>query len=430
MADFARPLSSSIPPSFAGMRDTCKRQRADDDAGLLPNSVTESQLTKRQKFVPYYNKSNAACSRVYFPRDVSLKNESNEENSKECRGMDSLVRQSIYANDKKFDQLPFQAHQSAIYTNSITRASNLSASPTLIKAPAQCSSASADVAVRLQTTEESKAAQNSAVNVLDRKQYFMYTPGDAIKEKMKKYIHDVYRLFDRMHSDGDCWLHPSPPALSNGRPMGRIQCVFVWTDSSGSHRLTVNVGLVALIVEGQLAEEQMRGYVNESWHLSHLCGNWTCCNWRHMTVECGRINVSRNQCFRSAGHCSHQPPCMKHRKRRFPVTVDISNHIKSAIKSVSSNRTATKGYQSSDSTAAGWNCGICGKDTFCFGSERICRSLTSITKSQEALEKLELRTRPKDEVREAITHLRKIVADLSREKRGSYKTALERWLVK
>ena len=384
MADFAPLTSMSIPPSFASMSERCKRKRADDDAGFLPNSVTESQLTKRQRSVTYYNKSNAGGSRDYFP----------------------------------------------IHTNNNTQANNLSASPTLNKAPTQCSSASADVAVPLHTTKESKVAQKDTVNILDRKRHFMYTPGDIMKKKMKKYVHDVYRLFDRTRSDDDCWLHPSPPpARRDGRPMGTIKCGFVWKDSSGKQQLNVNFGIVALIVKRQITKNQMEGYVNNSWHLSHLCGNWTCCNWRHLTVECGRTNVSRNQCFRSAGRCSHEPPCMKHRKRRFPVTVDISNHIRRAINFVSSDQTTTAGFQSSFFTAVGWDCEICGKDTLCFGSQRICRSLTSITKSQQTLGKLESCTQPNDEVREAITYLRKIIADLSREKGGSDKTALERWLV-
>ena len=409
MADFARLTSVSIPPSFPSMSETCKRKRADDDAGLLPNSVTESQLTKRQRSVTYYNKSNAGGSRDGFPR-----------------GIDSLVHQSIYANDKKFDQFPFQGHQSAVHTNNTTQASNLSASLTLSKAPAQCSSASADVAVPLHTTKESKVAQKDTVSVSDRKRHFMYTPGDVMKGKMKKYIHDVYRLFDGMHSD-DCWLHPSPPpAYRNGHPVGKIQRTFVWKDSEGKYKLSVNFGIVALIVKRQITKKQMEEYVNNSWHLSHLCGNWTCCNWRHMTVESGRINNSRNQCFPRVGYCSHEPPCMKHRKRQLLVTVEISNHIKTAIRSNSSDVTATAGVQSSDSTDADWDCGICGQNISRCGSQRICHSLTSITKSQETVEKLELCTQPDNEVREAITLLRSIIADLSREKGASETAAVER----
>ena len=429
MPDFARLPSSWIPPSFTGMRQTYKRTRADDDVGFSSNSAAESQPTKRQKSVAHCIKSNAGDSRKYFARD-----ESNEGESSGSQWTYPLVRQSIYAKDKKFDQLPFQGHQSATYTNNITPASNLSASPTLSKAPAQCSSALANVALSSDNTKGSKVAQKETVNVSDRKRFFMYTPTDVMKEKMKKYVYDTYRLFDSMRSD-DCWLHPWPPPARrngrrNGRPEGTIQCGFNWKDSFGSHKLNVNVGFLALIVEGQLTEEQMEGYVNESWHLSHLCGNWICCNWRHMTVESGRTNISRNRCFKSVGYCSHEPPCMKHWKRRLLITVDISNHIKSAIKSVSSDGTATAGYQSSGFTLDGWNCGICGKDTWCLGIFVICRSLTSITKSQEALEKLKFCTQPNDEIREAIVYLRKIIADLSEEKKANDKTALERWLVK
>ena len=305
-----------------------------------------------------------------------------------------------------------QGHQSA-------QASRLRTSPTLSNAPAQCSSASADIACSSETTKESKLAQKDTVNVSDRKRHFMYNPTDAMMEKMKKYVRDAYRLFDGMRSN-DCWLSPCPPPpCKNGRPRGTIQCGFVWKDSSGDHKLKVNFGLVALIVRNQITEGQMKGYVKESWHLSHLCGNWTCCNWRHMTVESGRINNSRNQCFPSHGHCSHEPPFMKLRKRQFPVTLEVSNNIKSAIKSVSSDGTATAGYQSSDFTAAGLDCGICGKSTFLCGSQEICHSLTSISKCQETLRNLEMCTRRSNEVCEAIAYLRKIIKDLSREKRAS-----------
>ena len=422
--------TSSTPPSYGGISETCKRKRADDDTDLLLNSDTESQLTKRQRLVTYLNKSKAGGSREYFPRDESNDKESNEEESSGSQWVDSLVRQTIYANDKKTDQIPFQGHQSAIYTNSITQAGKPNARARWNKPPTRCSSLSADVLDPLHTTKESKVAQKDTVNVSDRKRHFMYTPDDALKEKMKKYVHDVHKLFGAIRKRDDCRLHRSPPpARNNGRPMGVIKCGFTWKDSSGKQQLNVNFGIVALIVKGQITKDQMEGYVNKSWHLSHLCGNWTCCNWRHMTVECGRTNVSRNQCFRSTGRCSHKPPCMKDRKRRFPVTVDISNHIRSAIKFISSNVTATAGFQSSDFTAVGWDCEICGKDALCYGSRRICHSLISSTKSQDTLEKLESCTQPNDEVDEAIIYLSNILADLSREKRANYETALERALL-
>lgn len=83
------------------------------------------------------------------------------------------------------------------------------------------------------------------MNVSNRKQHFIYTPDESMKDMMKKYVYDVYKFFDDSHNEDDCWLHPSPPtARSNGRPMRTIQCNFVWEDSSGKHRLLVNFGIV------------------------------------------------------------------------------------------------------------------------------------------------------------------------------------------
>lgn len=244
-----------------------------------------------------------------------------------------------------------------------------------------------------------------------------------MKEKIKQYVHDVYKLFDGIYSKDDCWLHPSPPlACRNGRPPGTIQCNFVWKDSVGNHKLHVNLGMVALVAEHQLTEEQMEGYVNKSWHLSHLCGNWTCCNWRHMTVESGRINNSRNQCFRDATQCLHDPQCMKDRKRRLLVTHAISCQIREAIKSI-----RVAGCQYSTTVPPSWyNCGICGKDVLCLGYQRICPSLTSISKSQTALEKLELVIQPSDKVLKAIAYLKQIIKDLIREKEATNAVILQR----
>ena len=94
--DRARLSPSSMTPSFADMRETCKRKRADDDTGLLLSSDTESQISKRQKFVPHCNESNAGGSREYFSRDESM----NEE-SRESQRIDPLVRQNC-VNEKTF----------------------------------------------------------------------------------------------------------------------------------------------------------------------------------------------------------------------------------------------------------------------------------------------------------------------------------------
>lgn len=55
-------------------------------------------------------------------------------------------------------------------------------------------------------------------------------------------------------------------------------------------------------------------FINKKWHLSHLCGNWTCVNPGHTTVEPGNVNISRNNCFSHRGGCLHDPKCMKEKK--------------------------------------------------------------------------------------------------------------------
>ena len=241
-----------------------------------------------------------------------------------------------------------------------------------------------------------------------------------MKGMMRKYVHDLYRLFDDSHEENNCWLHPSPPpARKNGRPVGTIQCNFAWKDSSGKHSLHVNFGMVALIVKHQLTEKQMEGYVNDSWHLSHLCGNWTCCNWRHMTIESARDNLSRNQCFPKAGHCLHNPPCMKDRKRQLQVTLAISTQIRRAVESTRDGAELAVERHDCSMPHAGYGCSICGEDVYCFGDNRICRSLASITKSSQALGKLELYHSQSETTANAIAHLKRIIMDLIREKEAS-----------
>lgn len=415
--------TSTISPSITSVSGTCKRKR---DNGDLPDFDSNSYFTKRHKDTTYCNRNKARRTSGHYSRHGSIEDESTGEESSRPPQAHPLVCQTICANDTRTDKIRFQGHQTALCVF-IPQAGKLSTSPKLAKASTQSSSASANVAFPSEITKKSKVVQTDTLNVSDRKRHFMYTPTDVMKDKMKNYVRDVCELFDGMGSD-DCWLHPSPPPdRRNGRPTGTIQCRFLWKDSSGNHRLMVNVGFVLLIVQSQLSEEQKQGYVSESWHLSHLCGNWTCCNWRHMTVESGRINNSRNQCFPIHGYCWHKPPCMKRRKRRFLVTVDISNRIKSAINSVSGKGTATPDSQNSDFSAAVSDCGLCGRYILYCGTQRICSALTSITKSQKMLKKLESCTQPNDEVLEAITYLRNIVADLRREEEARDSAVAESW---
>ena len=286
--------------------------------------------------------------------------------------------------------------------------------------PVQYSSERVDEGAPSETFKQPRKAPKDTMTLSDRKRCLIYTPDDSMKVNMKKHVYNLYRFFNNSPNDQDCWLHPAPPpARKNGCPVGTISCHIVWEDSSGKHKLCVNVGILALLIKHHLTKEQIDGYVNHSWHLSHLCGNWTCCNWRHLTVESGPINVSRNPCFSRATHCLHDPPCMRDRKRYLPITLAISSQIQRAVdftRTDSNPATQSRTYTSAD---PGFGCGICGENTYCLGNSRICRSLESVTKCQKALDELESCLVPNVEVLGAISYLKQIIRDLYREKKAS-----------
>lgn len=72
--------------------------------------------------------------------------------------------------------------------------------------------------------------------------------------------------------------------------------------------------MVSKLLLDKLTKQQKDGFISKQWHLSHLCGNWTCLNPAHTTVEPGAMNVSRNNCFSHRSGCGHNPQCMKDKK--------------------------------------------------------------------------------------------------------------------
>ena len=139
--------------------------------------------------------------------------------------------------------------------------------------------------------------------VLDNLSKFLPT---LHKSLSKVYSHMSDRTADK------CWLHPSPPTSSayDRRAAGVIKTA-VQLRNPSRQRLNFNLGLAAILTTTTLTPEQRAGYIDDNWHLSHLCGNWTCLNPAHMTLESGSINVARNWCFRMKMGCEHSPKCMK-----------------------------------------------------------------------------------------------------------------------
>jgi hypothetical protein len=141
----------------------------------------------------------------------------------------------------------------------------------------------------------------------------------SLTKAMNQWVIKTQHLLDPFREDNDCWFHPAPPpgrpnAAGILRPCGRIQKTFTWHDRNGKHSIVLNYGIVHKLVNYKMNKQQKDGFINKQWHLSHLCGNWTCLNPGHTTVEPGSINIKRNNCFSHRSGCSHDPKCMKEKK--------------------------------------------------------------------------------------------------------------------
>ncbi|KAI9778844.1 MAG: hypothetical protein M1816_003886 [Peltula sp. TS41687] len=168
----------------------------------------------------------------------------------------------------------------------------------------------------------------------ERKEFMIHRPTKYLKANIVYKLAKEYATIpEEIRADEEnCWIHPHPPACrKNGRQAGSIQINLSWYEQE-PHKLSVNMGLLALLHEEKVTAVQKEGYIREGWHLSHLCGNWTCVNKRHMTVEPANVNISRNACFRRRCFgCRHVPACMKEKKmnplprRESEVEVEVVN---------------------------------------------------------------------------------------------------------
>ena len=167
-----------------------------------------------------------------------------------------------------------------------------------------------------------QSTKTRQIPIEDRKRTFVYSPTPELMLFMVDYVRGTYDLFEQNLASGDCWLHPSPPAPLFDRGHHAIEHSFQWTDGHNHHLLTVNFGIVVLLVKNQLTEVQKEGYVTGALHVNRTCGNWTCCNWGHCALE----TVNRGRCFGSSMLCRHNPPCLTDKKCHPPSTGSSLNN--------------------------------------------------------------------------------------------------------
>ena len=262
--------------------------------------------------------------------------------------------------------------------------------------------------------------RTKSMTIVERKRFFLYTPTEDIQAASKKSFSNVYQVLDMSGSNEECRLHPTPP-YSNRKPAQTIFFTFDWKAEYRSHQLYVEWGIIALLVREELTAAQMDGFVNKSWRLSHLCGNWTCCNWRHFTVESGHDIQSRNACFKSPEECTHNAPCLKEKKRQLLVTDYIRDKISKAITSLGGilSYEAFHTLPEYDIRLVEWfwanskrsSCAFCGRSD---DKAHICSYLSSLVNCKVMLRALKLCIKPTLELTEAIGYLVKITEDLER----------------
>ncbi|KAL2065839.1 hypothetical protein VTL71DRAFT_3509 [Oculimacula yallundae] len=160
-----------------------------------------------------------------------------------------------------------------------------------------------------------------------------------VTKAMVDWVSHMNWLLDPFREDDDCWLHPSPPSARLSvsgifRPVGKLQKRFAWKDNDEKHSVVLNYGIVVKLVNFQMTKQQQDGFINKQWHLSHLCGNWTCLNPYHTTVEPGAVNVSRNSCFSHRSGCLHTPKCLKEKKVALGADGKLVDHSEQAAESI------------------------------------------------------------------------------------------------
>lgn len=134
-----------------------------------------------------------------------------------------------------------------------------------------------------------------------------------------------------IHDDGDddrCWIYRGPEARAKGE---KVVKYFSFKDQkcSGSKKIRSlggQVGTLWMVVKSSMTEEQKYGWIYESWHLSHLCGNWRCIRPSHHTMEPGRISWDRKQCHsrkRPYHACTHAPRCLLRDEHGKPLPIKV-----------------------------------------------------------------------------------------------------------
>ncbi|PSN70360.1 hypothetical protein BS50DRAFT_585794 [Corynespora cassiicola Philippines] len=154
--------------------------------------------------------------------------------------------------------------------------------------------------------EAPKRMPRSELSVEERKKLFYYSYWESEREHLEGILHGYYLHINANREPDQCWLYTykfyNKCCLGTNVPFkhhGKGETVYV------------HITVIAKLLEGLLTSAEKDGLVNQSYHASHLCGNWMCLNPRHVKAEPGGTNQERKSCFNHpCRSCFHEPACM------------------------------------------------------------------------------------------------------------------------
>ena len=163
-------------------------------------------------------------------------------------------------------------------------------------------------------TFEETGALEIRLSLISRKRLFYTKYWQSLKPYLERRLRNYYSSLREDRDPEGCWLYsglrlPSRPTTQN---MGmHITFRHNWR----SERLTPHVVVISMLLKGMLSKAHIEGIIEHGWHASHLCGNWTCLNERHVHPESGPVNANRNGCLPYKDkECFHIQACLKHLK--------------------------------------------------------------------------------------------------------------------
>lgn len=163
---------------------------------------------------------------------------------------------------------------------------------------------------RVILTEEQKRVRR--LDLVNRKTLFYFKHGPRNLRLLRERVARFRQDHAETKGEQECWLYSG--AVRRGQRTLSINVRFHdEANPSKTLEYSVNAGYVSMMVDGLMTEEYKKGIIQHAWHASHLCGNWTCTNPRHIVAEAGLVNVDRNWCFHGKKQsCTHSPRCMTH----------------------------------------------------------------------------------------------------------------------